>query len=168
MFITDQPDDDIAFLEARHRAHARVEDRIRCAKQTGLRNLPFFDFGANAVWLQLVLVAADLLAWLASLLDSEARAWEPPLDDAGLWNRLPPAERDLKRAAVEAGEWREDATLRPLAVLNRLLTESGSQRRFGVLYAGGNEGIAHLQPEAVWHVLRSIPAWGSKNRPTVP
>src|SRR5690606_3767950 len=35
-FLTDQPDPDIAVLDARHRAHARVEDRIRCAKNTGL------------------------------------------------------------------------------------------------------------------------------------
>lgn len=78
VFITDQPDADIAFLEARHRGHARVEDRIRCAKNAGLRNLPFYDFGANAVWLQLVLMACDLMAWSQSLLlQGEARAWEP-------------------------------------------------------------------------------------------
>lgn len=63
VFITDQPDADIACLEARHRAHARVEDRIRCAKDTGLRNLPFHDFAADAAWLQLVLMTIDLLAW---------------------------------------------------------------------------------------------------------
>jgi hypothetical protein len=78
VFITDQPDADIAFLEARHRGHARVEDRIRSAKDTGLRNLPFSDFGANAVWLQLVLMACDLMAWAQGLLlEGEARVWEP-------------------------------------------------------------------------------------------
>ena len=40
-FITDQPDDDLAVLEARHRAHAIVEDRVRELKSTGLANLPF-------------------------------------------------------------------------------------------------------------------------------
>jgi len=30
--ITDQEGDDLAALEARHRAHARVEDSIRCAR----------------------------------------------------------------------------------------------------------------------------------------
>jgi hypothetical protein len=39
VFITDQADTDLAALEARHRAHARVEDRIRCGKTSGLRNL---------------------------------------------------------------------------------------------------------------------------------
>src|SRR5436309_7721416 len=40
VFITDSDDPDLAYLEARHRGHARVEDRIRCAKDTGLANLP--------------------------------------------------------------------------------------------------------------------------------
>lgn len=78
VFLTDQPDDDVAYLEAVHRGHARVEDRIRCAKDTGLRNLPFRDFAANAVWLQLVLIAGDLLAWAqALLLTGDAARWEP-------------------------------------------------------------------------------------------
>ena len=54
----------IAFLEARHRAHARVEDRIRCAKDSGLGRLPSRELAINTVWLELVLVAADLTAWL--------------------------------------------------------------------------------------------------------
>ena len=41
-------------LERRHRARARVEDRIRNDKDTGLRNLPFRDFEHNRVWLELV------------------------------------------------------------------------------------------------------------------
>jgi hypothetical protein len=51
--LTDQPEANIAALERLHRARARVEDRIRAAKQTGLENLPFRDFDANAVWLEL-------------------------------------------------------------------------------------------------------------------
>ena len=57
--LTDQPDEDIALIERRHRARARVEDAIRADKDTGLRNLPFRDFCLNAVWLGLVLVAHD-------------------------------------------------------------------------------------------------------------
>jgi hypothetical protein len=67
VFITDQPDADIAELERRHRAHARVEDRIRDGKETGLRNLPHHDFKLNEVWLELSLVGADLLAWTQRL-----------------------------------------------------------------------------------------------------
>jgi hypothetical protein len=67
VFLTDSPDGDLAYLEARHRGHARVEDRIRCAKDTGLRNLPFFEFANNAVWVEVVLIAADLIAWTQGL-----------------------------------------------------------------------------------------------------
>jgi hypothetical protein len=75
---TDQTDTDLAVLEARHRAHARVEDRIRCGKASGLRNLPFRDFAANEVWLELVLVAQDLVAWMQRLCLRGAPArWEP-------------------------------------------------------------------------------------------
>ncbi len=76
--ITDQDDEDLAALEARHRAHARVEDRIRCARETGLSNLPFRDFAPNEVWLELVLCAQDLLAFTqALLLEGELRVAEP-------------------------------------------------------------------------------------------
>ena len=50
-------------LELRHRQHARVEDRIRELKNTGLRNLPCHAFNANAAWLEIVLTAADLVTW---------------------------------------------------------------------------------------------------------
>ena len=53
----------LAGLELRHRQHARVEDRIRQAKATGLRNLPFNAFDANAAWLEIVMAATDLVAW---------------------------------------------------------------------------------------------------------
>jgi len=76
--ITDQPEADLAVLEARHRSHARVEDRIRCAKDTGLSNLPFREFGPNEVWLELVLMAQDLLAFTATLcLEGELSRAEP-------------------------------------------------------------------------------------------
>jgi hypothetical protein len=50
-------------LELRHRQHARVEDRIREAKATGLRNLPCHRVEANAAWLEIILAATDLVAW---------------------------------------------------------------------------------------------------------
>ncbi len=78
VFITDQDGDDLLELEARHRAHARVEDRIRCAKETGLTNFPFHNFLANQVWLELVLMAQDLIAFFQHLcLRGEAQRWEP-------------------------------------------------------------------------------------------
>jgi hypothetical protein len=58
----------LAFLEARHRAHARVEDRIRQAQDAGLGRLPSKLFAVNTVWLELALTAADLLAWTQTIL----------------------------------------------------------------------------------------------------
>jgi Transposase DDE domain group 1 len=57
-----------ADLEREHRARARCEDRIRCAKAIGLELLPFGDFQMNAVWMELVLVAQLLLALTDTLL----------------------------------------------------------------------------------------------------
>jgi hypothetical protein len=65
--LTTQEDTDLAAIDARHRAHARVEQRIRDAKATGLGNLPSADFAVNQIWLQLVLIAQDLLTWLSVL-----------------------------------------------------------------------------------------------------
>jgi hypothetical protein len=57
----------LAFLEARHRAHARVEDNIRNAKNTGLGHLPSTHFALNQAWCLAVAIAVDLLAWLRLL-----------------------------------------------------------------------------------------------------
>ncbi len=65
--LTDRTGDAVC-LECEHRARARCEDRIRCAKQMGLELLPFGDFAMNAVWLELVLIAGALLAWTDILL----------------------------------------------------------------------------------------------------
>ena len=67
-------------LEVRHRQRARCEDRIRNLKDTGLRNLPFHDYAKNRLWLEVVALAADLLAWTQTLAWAEsepARRWEP-------------------------------------------------------------------------------------------
>ena len=76
--LTDQPDLDIAYLEARHRGHARVEDRIKAGKDTGMQKLPFRDFQMNEVWLELSLIAQDLVAWTKALaLDGELARCAP-------------------------------------------------------------------------------------------
>lgn len=78
VFITNSADDDITYLEARHRGHARVEDRIRCAKDSGLRNLPFIDFDNNACWVELVCLAQDIVAFTQGLaLSGEMARAEP-------------------------------------------------------------------------------------------
>lgn len=77
-FLTDTPGAAIAELELRHRRRARVEDSIRCGKDTGMRNLPFHDFTANEVWLELSLIAQDLLVWAKRLLLNGALALAEP------------------------------------------------------------------------------------------
>lgn len=66
--ITNQPGRRIERLEQLHRQHAVVEDRIRCGKDTGIRNLPFQKFQPNAAWLELALIGHDLLCWTQRLL----------------------------------------------------------------------------------------------------
>ena len=66
-FLTDQPEADISALEARHRLHARVEDRIQESQELGLGRLPFQALEPNQAWLELALLAQDLLAWLRLL-----------------------------------------------------------------------------------------------------
>jgi Transposase DDE domain group 1 len=83
VMATDTPPGDptsgpVQFLEARHRAHARVEDRIRTGKDTGFGRFPSRIFAINAAWLQLALTGIDLLAWTQMLLlDGHLAAAEP-------------------------------------------------------------------------------------------
>ena len=77
-FITDQDGPDIAALEATHRQHAEVEDRVKTLKATGAGHLPFQSFQANAAWFELALLAHDILVWTQQLLlDGEHASSEP-------------------------------------------------------------------------------------------
>jgi Transposase DDE domain group 1 len=73
------PGRQLADLELRHRRRARAEDRIRTAKDTGLRNLPLHELNQNRIWCALVALACELTAWaqLLALHDHPARRWEP-------------------------------------------------------------------------------------------
>ncbi|PZT73842.1 MULTISPECIES: IS1380 family transposase [unclassified Streptomyces] len=77
-FATNTTGVPIAALELRHRQRARAEDRIRNARATGLRNLPLHDAAQNQIWLEIVQIALDLLAWMPMLaLTGQTRRWEP-------------------------------------------------------------------------------------------
>jgi len=77
-FATDTRRGQLAALELRHRQRARCEDRIRAAKDTGLRNLPLHGFTQNQIWCELVAMAGELTAWMQMLaLDGPAQRWEP-------------------------------------------------------------------------------------------
>ncbi len=67
-FATNTDHGQHAFLDARHRSHARVEDRIRCGKDTGLSRFPSKLFAINQAWLTCALTAIDLLAWAQTIL----------------------------------------------------------------------------------------------------
>jgi len=69
-------------LLGRHRA--RFEDRIRCAKDSGPRNLPSHGFAADHLWLEMVALAGDL----ARL--NPARPHRHPSPDLGT-HAAPPA-----------------------------------------------------------------------------
>jgi hypothetical protein len=72
------PGGQLADLELRHRRHARVEDRIRAAKDSGLASLPFHDADQNRIWVAIAALAQDLLAWTARLaLPTPAANYEP-------------------------------------------------------------------------------------------
>ena len=107
--LTDQPDEDLALLECRHRQHARVEDRIRDDKDTGLRKFPFKEFALNEVWLEIVGLAHDLIVWTqALLLHGELAKAEPkrlryrPLHVAG---RLAFSARQAKLHLQRTWPW---------------------------------------------------------------
>ncbi|MER5992783.1 IS1380 family transposase [Streptomyces viridosporus] len=77
-FATNTTGRPIAELELRHRLRARAEDRVRAARATGLRNLPLHRTAQNRIWLEIVQLALDLLAWMPMLaLTGTARLWEP-------------------------------------------------------------------------------------------
>jgi len=78
VFVTDLDEPDIAYLEALYRGRGRVERQICDTKATGLTNLPSHSFAINTAWLQLTLVAHDLLAWTRLLvLDEDLATAEP-------------------------------------------------------------------------------------------
>jgi len=76
VFLTDSQGS-VPKLDLDHRGHARVEGHIRQAKDCGLSNLPFQSFAHNEVWLFLVMLAQDIVAWTQALcLTDDAKAWE--------------------------------------------------------------------------------------------
>jgi hypothetical protein len=78
VFITDQTDADIAYLEALQRGRGRAEKLICNLKDTGLANLPSADFAINTAWLTTALIAHDLLAWCRLVaVDGELARAEP-------------------------------------------------------------------------------------------
>ena len=97
VFLTDLPGD-IRDRDLFHRGHARVEDRIRDAKDLGLSNLPFQTFANNEAWLLLTQLAQDLLAWSqALLLTGDLARAEPKTLRYRLWHTAARIARHARR-----------------------------------------------------------------------
>ncbi len=76
--LTNDTEPDIRLIERAHRRHATVENRIKNLKDTGLSRLPFSDYDANRTWVELVQIAALLLAALQQHVDDEELAIAEP------------------------------------------------------------------------------------------
>jgi Transposase DDE domain group 1 len=104
----------LADLELRHRRRARCEDRIRCAKDTGLRSLPLKGFAQNQLWCEIVALACELLAWTQMLaLAGQARRWEPRRLRLRLFSvagRLASSGRRLRLQLAERWPWAVEIT----------------------------------------------------------
>jgi hypothetical protein len=113
-FATDAKRGQLADLELRHRRRARCEDRIRCAKDTGLRNLPLKGFARNQLWCEIVSLACELLAWTQMLaLTGNGRRWEPKRLRLRLFSvagRLASSSRRLRLRLAERWPWAADIT----------------------------------------------------------
>jgi hypothetical protein len=114
-FATDAKRGQLADLELRHRRRARCEDRIRCAKDTGLRNLPLKGFAQNQLRCEIVALACDLLAWTQLLaLTGTARRWEPKRLRLRLFSvagRLASSGRRLRLRLAEHWPWAAEITV---------------------------------------------------------
>jgi Transposase DDE domain group 1 len=119
-FATSTRKGQLADLELRHRRRARCEDRIRAAKDTGLRNLPLHGYDQNKIWCEIVALACDLLAWTQMLaLTGKARRWEPRKLRLRIFSaagRIARGSRRLRLRLVARWPWAEQIT----AGINRL------------------------------------------------
>jgi hypothetical protein len=119
-FATGTKKGQLADLELRHRRRARCEDRIRGAKDTGLRNLPLKGSAQNQVWCEIVQLACELLAWTQMLaLAGTARRWEPKRLRLRLFavaGRLVRGGRRLRLRLAERWPWADHVT----AAISRL------------------------------------------------
>lgn len=115
-FVTNR-DEEIALLEAEHRAHAVVELVIRDLKEQALAHFPSGSFAANAAWTLIAALAHNLLRWTELLGSAEptvraARSIRRRLlalpgrltSHAGRWTLHLPARWPWQRDFVEALE----------------------------------------------------------------
>jgi hypothetical protein len=121
LLATNTPTGDAQFLEARHRPHARVEDNVRCGKQTGLGHLPSTSIDINRAWCLAATIATDLLCWLRLLcLDGPLAKAEPKTLRYRLLHtaaRIVRGQRKRKIRIPETWPWAEQLAACLLAAL---------------------------------------------------
>lgn len=136
-FVTHTGCGQLPDLELRHRRRAGCDDHIRCAKDTGLTNLPPHDFAQNQIWCAVVALAWELTAWMQSLAlhghpgHEAARRWKPKRLRVRLISIPPgtPAQEDAAsctlprplRARARAGRTRRSGPT------HRTTTETGGR-----------------------------------------
>jgi hypothetical protein len=112
LLATNTPGRQLDFLEARHRAHARVEDRVRTGKDTGLDHLPSTVMAINAAWCVTAMIATDLLCWFRLLcLHGDLARAEPKTLRYRLLHtatRIVRGQRKRKIKIPEAWPWADD------------------------------------------------------------
>jgi hypothetical protein len=113
-FATSTSGGQLPDLELRHRRRARCEDRIRCAKDTGLRNLPLQGYAQNQVWCEIVALACELLAWTQMLaLTGNARRREPKRLRLRIFTcagRIVRGSRRLRLRIAQSWPWAREIT----------------------------------------------------------
>jgi hypothetical protein len=121
LLATNTPTGDAQFLEAHHRPHARVEDNVRCGKQTGLGHLPSATIDINRAWCLAATIANDLLCWLRLLcLDGPLAKAEPKTLRYRLLHtaaRIIRGQRKRKIRIPETWPWAEQLAACLLAAL---------------------------------------------------
>ncbi|MDQ1005718.1 hypothetical protein QFZ82_000202 [Streptomyces sp. V4I23] len=106
VFLTDTPygEGSMQHLKVRHRAHARVEDRIPCGKTTGSGRFPSCHFQINAAWLELSLTETGRPAGGGSSSSRSASAGQRVSGSSERYRRSGPGVKQWLRAvAVELG-----------------------------------------------------------------
>nr|WP_243894210.1 IS1380 family transposase [Dermatophilus congolensis] len=109
-FVTNTTRGQLADLELRHRRRARCEDRVRITKDTGLNAFPLHRFDQNRLWLLIVQLAGDLLAWMGLLAftSHDARRWEPKTLRVRLFTTAATLARTARRKTLHVkntGPW---------------------------------------------------------------
>ena len=141
-FLTNAPRFNVAFLDARHRARARCENRIKTLKNTGLGKLPFNAFAANQLWADLAVLAVNLVSWMQLVVLPAGHA-------AGVWDM----KRWRYRLFSIAGKLISSARQRRL-----LVPESGARIRPLHRAHRGHRTVAAPMAQRAPHGISTRPA----------